>query len=331
MPDLPAEGWVLRAPVPEEVFTLSVEADDMAAAAEHAAFADRCRPLLLRAVGGDADEAAWLRAELVSQLDALRGTVAASGLGYLGALAGERDGRPVLIVLGIAATPQVFPDGIDPAGLLAAMLRHQYPGAPVEEFETAQGVGVGIRRCEETVLAAAASDGRTPTVIAGTSQALVPFPEAGLLGTVTGFCPTAADIDIATVFTATIAHRMTVTAPGAPALPGWHRDGHEPAVSGVEQAAAWPRGLTDEVAREPHADQVSFWQDGRCGETPPPCSFGLDLPAAEADAQALGFSGEHQCPAGIGAEGDEAAQFASSVAIAQDLGVIDQHDARSAE
>jgi hypothetical protein len=240
MPDLPAEGWVLRAPVPEEIFTLSVEADDTTAAAEHAAFADRCRPLLLRAVGGDADEAVWLRAELISQLDELRSTVAATGLGYLGALAGERNGRPVLVLLAIAATPQVFPDGIDPAGLLAAMLRHQYPGASVEEFETAQGVGVGIRRCEETVF--------------GTSQALVPFPEAGLLGTVTGFCPAVADIDIATVFTATIAHRMSVIAPGAPALAGWHRDGHEPAVSGVEQAAAWPRGMTDEVTRESHAD-----------------------------------------------------------------------------
>ena len=255
MPDLPAEGWVLRAPVPEEIFTLSVEADDTTAAAEHAAFADRCRPLLLRAVGGDADEAVWLRAELISQLDELRSTVAATGLGYLGALAGERNGRPVLVLLAIAATPQVFPDGIDPAGLLAAMLRHQYPGASVEEFETAQGVGVGIRRCEETVFAAAASPGwPPPVVITGTSQALVPFPEAGLLGTVTGFCPAVADIDIATVFTATIAHRMSVIAPGAPALAGWHRDGHEPAVSGVEQAAAWPRGMTNEVAREPHAD-----------------------------------------------------------------------------
>ena len=217
MPDLPAAGWVLRAPVPEWIFTLSIEADNMAAAAEHAAFADRCRPLLLRAAGGDTDEAAWLRAEPISQLDALRTTVAASGLGYLGALAGERDRRPVLIVLGIAAAPQAFPDGIDPAGLLAGMLRRQYPGAAVEEFETAQGTGAGIRRSEETVLAAAASADRPPTVTAGTSQALVPFPEARLLGTVTGFCPAAADIDIATVFTATIAHRMTAIATGAPA------------------------------------------------------------------------------------------------------------------
>jgi hypothetical protein len=129
---------VLRAPVPEGIFTLSIEADDVAAAAEHAAFADRCR--------------------------------------------------------------------------------HQYPGAAVEQFETARGVGVGIRRCEETVFAAAASAGQPPTVITGTSQALVPFPEAGLLGTVTGFCPASAGIDIATVFNAAIAHHMTAIAQAAPAL-----------------------------------------------------------------------------------------------------------------
>ena len=50
MPDVPAQSCVLRAPVPEGIFTLAIEADDAAAAAEHAAFADRCRPLLLRAV-----------------------------------------------------------------------------------------------------------------------------------------------------------------------------------------------------------------------------------------------------------------------------------------
>jgi hypothetical protein len=38
----------------------------------------------------------------------------------------------------------------------------------------------------------------------------VPFPEAGLLGTVTGFCLAPQDIDTVTVFTATIAHHMTV-------------------------------------------------------------------------------------------------------------------------
>jgi hypothetical protein len=214
MPDLPAAGWVLRAPVPDGIFTLAIEADDAAAAAEHAAFADRCLPLLLNAVGGDAEEAAWLREELLGQLAALRGSVAASGLGYLGALAGDKDGRPVLILLGLAAVPMAFPDRIDPASLLAAMLRRQYPGGLVEEFATAGGVGVGIRRCEQTAFAAPGSGRQALTLAAGTSQAYVPFPEAGLLGTVTGFCYAAADIDTATVFTAAIAFHMTVVPPG---------------------------------------------------------------------------------------------------------------------
>jgi hypothetical protein len=248
MPDVPAGDWMLRASVPEGVFTLSIEADDVAAAVEHAAFADRCQRLLLRAVSGDADEAAWLRAELIGQLDALRRNAAADGLGYLGALAGEQDGRPVLILLAIAAAPIALPDGIDPASLLAAMLRTQYPGAAVEEFPTAHGVSVGIRRCEETALPAPAD--RPLTIAAGISQALVPFPEAGLLGTVTGFCFTPADIDVATVFTATIAYHLTVVPQGLVAVLGnRHGNGDEFAVSGVKQAAPRPGRLADEVAR----------------------------------------------------------------------------------
>ncbi len=210
MPDVPAGGWLLRAEVPEGIFTLAVEANDVAAAAEHATFADRCQPLLRRAVGDDAAEAEWLRAELIGQLGSLRQQVAASGLGYLGALAGEQGGRPALIVLGITATPMEFPDGIDPASLLAAMLRRQYPGAAVEEFPTAQGVGAAIRRCEAICLSSGNAGTDSLTIDAGVSQALVPFPEAGLLGTITGFCFTPADIDVATVFTATIAHHLTV-------------------------------------------------------------------------------------------------------------------------
>lgn len=211
MPDVSARGRVLRATVPEGIFTLAIEADAAAAAAEHAAFADRCRPLLLQAVGGDADEAARLRTELIGQLGAMRETAAASGLGYLGALAGDRDGHPVLILLGVAATPFAFPVGVDPASLLAGLLRARYPGAAVEEFATAAGAGAGIRRCEETAL-----PDQPVRIAAGISQALVPFPEAGLLGTVTGFCYSPADIDVATVFTATIAHHLTVvpTQPG---------------------------------------------------------------------------------------------------------------------
>jgi hypothetical protein len=227
MPTVPAGGWLLRAPVPEGIFTLSIEAGDVAAAGEHAAFADRCWPLLLRAVGDDEEEAGWLRTELIAQLGALRQAAAASGLGYLGALAGDQDGRPALILLGIAATPQVFPDGIDPASLLSAMVRKQYPGAAVEEFPTAEGVGVGIRRGEETALSAAASEGPPLTIAAGISQALVPFPEAGLVGTVTGFCCSAQDIDLATVFIATIAYHLTAV-PGSSSRSLPLPTGHEP-------------------------------------------------------------------------------------------------------
>ena len=53
-------------------------------------------------------------------------------------------------------------------------------------------------------------DAEPLTIDTGISQALLPFPEAGLLGTVTGFCFNPDDIAVATVFTATIAHRMTV-------------------------------------------------------------------------------------------------------------------------
>jgi hypothetical protein len=208
MVDVPSRGCVLRASVPDGIFTLAIEADDAAAAAEHAAFAERSWPLLLRAVGGDADEATWLRTELIGQLSTMRAAAAASGLGYLGALAGGDDGHPVFMLLGIAATPFAFPVAIDPASLLVAMLRRQYPGAAVEEFPTADGTGVGIRRCEETELPGPAD--RPLTIAAGISQALVPFPEAGLLGTVTSFCYSPDDIDMATVLTATIAHYMSV-------------------------------------------------------------------------------------------------------------------------
>ena len=114
------------------------------------------------------------------------------------------------MLLGIAAAPLEVPDGISPASLLAALLRHHYPDAQIEEFPTAHGHGVGIRRCGELPLPAAGPDGEPLRIDTGISQALVPFPEAGLLATVTGFCFTPDDIDLATVFTATIAHRMTV-------------------------------------------------------------------------------------------------------------------------
>jgi hypothetical protein len=40
--------------------------------------------------------------------------------------------------------------------------------------------------------------------------ALVPFPDAGMLGAATAFCFDAENVDLATVFTATIAHRMRI-------------------------------------------------------------------------------------------------------------------------
>ena len=49
----------------------------------------------------------------------------------------------------------------------------------------------------------------------------------------------------------------------------------------------------------------------------------------EDHADALGVPGEDQRPPGVCPEGDQAAQFASGVAIAQDLGVVGQRNARS--
>ena len=210
MADIATGGWVLRAHVPDGIFTLALDADDHSAATEHAAFADRCQPLLLQAVGGAATEVGWLRDDLVGQLGALRQAAKADGLGYLGALAGERDGRPALVLLGIAATPLAYPDGIDPASLLAAMLRKKYPGAAVEEFPTAHAAAVGVRRCDTVCLPSNGGDGGPVPIDVGISQALVPFPEAGLIGQVTGCSFRPEDVDLATVFTATIGHHMNV-------------------------------------------------------------------------------------------------------------------------
>jgi hypothetical protein len=268
-------GWTLRAQVPDGIFTLGVEAGDEEAAASRAAFADRCAPLLCRAAG-DPAAAARLRADLVRQLAALRAEVARSGIGYLGAVAGERgDGRVALILLAVAATPMRFPPAVDPASLLTTVLARQYPGAAIEEFDTESGVAAGIQRVglrpgdsgtgnprtaaedpagldpgallgasllrdallRDALLAdldgapaadaagAAVTGARAATgagdaaragvtgvgeagAAGGVSQALVPFPEAGLLGAVTGFCFNAADVAVATVFTAAIAFAL---------------------------------------------------------------------------------------------------------------------------
>ncbi|MGA2831154.1 MAG: hypothetical protein ABSF03_34155, partial [Streptosporangiaceae bacterium] len=162
------------------------------------------------AAGPAHGEPGQIRSALLEQLRAGRQIVTAGGLGYLGALAGEADGRTPLILLGIAAARFEAPDGIRPTSLLAALLRHHYPGANVEEFPTAHGEGVGIWRSGELPLPGRVPGAEPFRIDTGISQALVPFPEAGLLGTVTGFCFNPDDIDVATIFTATIAHRLTV-------------------------------------------------------------------------------------------------------------------------
>jgi hypothetical protein len=204
--EIRAGGYRLRAEVPEGIFSLAVEADEATAREEHAAFADRCMPLLLPGHAGQGQT----RQELLRQLWAARQVLVAGGRGYLGVLAGELDGGTRLVLLGIAAAPLEVPAGISPASLLAALLRYHYPDAQIEEFPAAHGEGIGIRRCGELPLPTAAPGGEPLRIDTGISQALVTFPEARLLGTVTGFCFTPDDIDLATVFTATIAHRMTV-------------------------------------------------------------------------------------------------------------------------
>jgi hypothetical protein len=222
--DIPAyvpagNGSRLRTLVPDGIFTLAIEADDDAAAAEHAAFADRCVPVLAPRQPAGTD-LGTLRQSVIAELGTLRRAVAATGMGYLGALAGEHDGRAALILLSIAASPMEFPQALDPASLLAAIASKAYPGAAVEEFPAAERTGVGIRRCDELTLplpepalvTTAGLDRDDLRFDTGISQALVPFPEAGLLAAVTGYCLNPHDVDVATVFTATIAFRLSVVA-----------------------------------------------------------------------------------------------------------------------
>ncbi len=68
----------------------------------------------------------------------------------------------------------------------------------------------GTRRCAEFHGSFGRHDVQPVRTDAVISQALVPFPGAGLLGMVTGFWLNDQDIDVATVFTATTAHRMKV-------------------------------------------------------------------------------------------------------------------------
>jgi hypothetical protein len=199
-------GWKLRADVPDGTFTLAIEADDETAAAEHAAFADRALPLLTRADPGADPER--LRASLIGQLSSLRRAVADSGVGYLGAIAGQDGERVSLVLLSVTGTQATFPPGTDPVPELAAKMREQYPEADVEQFETPAGSAVGLRRLE---LMPRPPEGHE--VAAGVAQAVVPFPDAGLLGTVIGYSYTARDIDTAAVLTAVTACRMRAVEP----------------------------------------------------------------------------------------------------------------------
>ena len=194
-------GWTLRADVPDGIFTLAIEADDETAAAEHAAFADRALPLLTRA--DPCTDPERLRSSVIDQLSWLRRTVAGSGVGYLGAIAGQDGERVSLVLLSVAGTQATYPPGIDPVPGLTAKMREQYPEADVEEFETPTGSAVGLRRLE---LMPGLPEGHE--VAAGVAQAVVPFPDAGLLGTVTGYSYAARDIDTAAVLTAVTACRM---------------------------------------------------------------------------------------------------------------------------
>jgi len=65
------------------------------------------------------------------------------------------------------------------------MLSRNPAGAPGLRWRSSspRGTSAGTRRSEETALPASAS--QSAAIAAGISQALVPFPKAGLLGTVT--------------------------------------------------------------------------------------------------------------------------------------------------
>ena len=197
-----ADGWRLRAEVPEAGFTLTMEADEVTAEAENAELIGRCVPLTARG---------QVREAMLAQLRAARQVLADSGIGYLGVLAADVDGRPRMLVLGVAAATWEPPEGIDAASLLTAMLRHSYPQASalVEEFQTDYGPAVGVRRCDELTLPFPGPDGKPTKIDTGISQAIVIFPRTRLLGIVTGFCFHPTDIDLTTVFTATVAHKMT--------------------------------------------------------------------------------------------------------------------------
>lgn len=211
-PEIAAGGWRLRAEVPDGIFSLAVGAGDDAVE-----YAEAAGPWLPPGALDRVGEGA------LAQLGAVRKLAARAGLGYLGVMTGQggqdgpANGRPWMVMLGIAATGFRPPPGVEPRGLLATLLRHQYPGpsALVEEFETARGQAVGVRRCDQLTLPGPPAERRARAIDTGISQAFVIFPEAGLIGAVTGYCFDVSDIDLATLFTAKIAHGLVpVPAPG---------------------------------------------------------------------------------------------------------------------
>jgi len=129
----------LHARVPGDMASLAVEDDEQAAAAAHAALADGWLP---------AGAPPGTRQDMLGHLAAARRMLRDGGASWLGLTAGDRAGRWSLMLISITATPFDPPAGINPAQILAAMLRARYPvgTALVEEFGVPGGPAAGIRR-----------------------------------------------------------------------------------------------------------------------------------------------------------------------------------------
>jgi hypothetical protein len=179
--------------VPEDMFSLALEEDERDATATHAAFLDRVLP------DGNARE------EALEQLAAARRMLKDGGASWLGLAAGPYAGRMAMMLASITVTPFDPPEGLAPAGVLASMLRAEYPAdaALIEEFQAPGGPAVGIRRAGTLDLA----DRHLAT---GVAQALVVYPEPGALGIVSGICLHPDDLDPVAALVAAIAARMTV-------------------------------------------------------------------------------------------------------------------------
>src|ERR1035441_6334794 len=98
--------WRLRAEVPEAGFTLTVEADEVTAEAEHAELISRCVPPAARG---------QVREAMLARLRAARQVLAGSGIGYLCVLAADVDGRPRMLVVAVVAPTLEAPESTDGA------------------------------------------------------------------------------------------------------------------------------------------------------------------------------------------------------------------------